>query len=133
MSKQNYELLSPAGDFPSLIAAVENGADAVYFGLNEKGLNMRQGAKNFNIKDLVEIDKICKNNNVKKSSYNAFFLDKLNNISHPDNINVKIKYKYDILDRKVHEYPSSNNKIGHIIANIYDGGLNDILVLSLTG
>ena len=39
------ELLSPAGDRASLIAAVQNGADAVYFGA--RGFNARRGADNF--------------------------------------------------------------------------------------
>jgi putative protease len=47
------ELLSPAGDWPSLIAAVKAGADAVYFGV--KQLNMRAAAGNF---DLAEIKKV---------------------------------------------------------------------------
>lgn len=58
MKKQNkYELLAPAGDFPSLIAAVESGADAVYFGLKE--FNMRDSARNFAIEDLGKINNIC--------------------------------------------------------------------------
>ncbi|MDD5416686.1 MAG: U32 family peptidase, partial [Candidatus Aenigmarchaeota archaeon] len=56
---RKFELLAPAGDFPSLVAAVESGADSVYFGLEE--FNMRQAAKNFTIKDLEQINKICKN------------------------------------------------------------------------
>ena len=39
------ELLSPIQDFTSLKAAIDNGADAVFFGI--KGYNMRAGAKNF--------------------------------------------------------------------------------------
>ncbi|MDL2237994.1 U32 family peptidase [Christensenellaceae bacterium OttesenSCG-928-K19] len=39
------ELLSPAGDFDSLKAAVQNGADAIYFGLS--GFNARRFANNF--------------------------------------------------------------------------------------
>lgn len=39
------ELLSPAGHWESMVAAVQNGADAVYLGLDS--LNARQGAKNF--------------------------------------------------------------------------------------
>ncbi|MBR9682892.1 MAG: U32 family peptidase [Candidatus Aenigmarchaeota archaeon] len=61
---KKIELLAPAGDFPSLIGAVEAGADAVYFGL--KDFNMRQSAKNFSMKDLTKINKICNDNNVKK-------------------------------------------------------------------
>ena len=40
------ELLSPAGDAESFRAAVENGANAVYFGL-QGGLNARAKAANF--------------------------------------------------------------------------------------
>jgi len=61
MKTKEYELLAPAGDFPSMIAAIESGADAVYFGLKE--FNMRDSAKNFKISDLNKINKICKTNN----------------------------------------------------------------------
>ncbi|MBE6504141.1 MAG: U32 family peptidase [Methanobrevibacter millerae] len=50
------ELLAPAGNFISLRAVLENGADAVYFGLNE--YNMRANARNFSIDDLAKISKI---------------------------------------------------------------------------
>ena len=55
--KSKYELLAPAGSFPNLITAVKAGADAVYFGLKE--FSMRANAKNFTIKDLKKIRKIC--------------------------------------------------------------------------
>ncbi|MFH0712071.1 MAG: U32 family peptidase [archaeon] len=51
------ELLAPVGDFRSLRAAVDAGADAVYFGI--KGFNMRDAARNFELKDLKKIRKIC--------------------------------------------------------------------------
>jgi putative protease len=57
--KHHYELLAPSGGFASLIAAVTAGADAVYFGLNEKGTNMRVAAKNFSLNDLPKMKKIC--------------------------------------------------------------------------
>lgn len=47
------ELLSPAGDWASLRAAIKAGADAVYFGI--KSMNMRQAAQNFNIKTLNQV------------------------------------------------------------------------------
>lgn len=56
---KKYELLAPAGGFPQLIAAVKAGADAVYFGLKE--FSMRMNAKNFEVKDLEKINKICGN------------------------------------------------------------------------
>jgi putative protease len=57
------ELLAPIQDYMSLSAAVNNGADAVYFGI--KGFNMRAGAKNFTLKDLPKISRIAKESNVK--------------------------------------------------------------------
>ena len=47
------ELLSPAGDWECVRAAVENGADAVYFGLER--FNARMRAKNFTQADLPAI------------------------------------------------------------------------------
>jgi len=57
------ELMSPAGDFVCLDAAIKGGADAVYLGV--KGFNMRAGAKNFSLLDLKKVCKICKKNSVK--------------------------------------------------------------------
>lgn len=56
------ELLAPAGNFTMLRSAVNAGADAVYFGL--QNLNMRAKANNFQLSDLPEIVEICKNHNV---------------------------------------------------------------------
>ncbi len=50
------ELLAPAGNFISLRAVLENGADAVYFGLDD--YNMRANAKNFSLEDLSDVCKI---------------------------------------------------------------------------
>ncbi len=44
------ELLSPAGDWECAHAAVENGADAIYFGLEK--FNARMRAQNFTVADL---------------------------------------------------------------------------------
>ena len=57
------ELVSPAGDWPSLIAAVESGADSVYFGV--KILNMRNLATNFDIMELPKVMRFLKENNKK--------------------------------------------------------------------
>jgi putative protease len=48
------ELLAPAGDRECIRAAIENGADAVYFGL-ETGFNARARAKNFDPHELAEL------------------------------------------------------------------------------
>ena len=47
------ELLAPAGDWDCARAAVENGADAIYFGLER--FNARMRAKNFTQADLPEL------------------------------------------------------------------------------
>ena len=57
------ELLAPIQDYTSLSAAVNNGADAVFFGI--KGFNMRAGAKNFTIRDLPKISRIAKEGKIK--------------------------------------------------------------------
>ena len=52
------ELLAPAGSFASLTAAINAGADAVYFGVSE--LNMRANtAQKFSLDDLTEIAEQC--------------------------------------------------------------------------
>lgn len=49
--------MAPAGDMTSLRAALDAGADAVYFGV--VSMNMRASAKNFAVEDLPEIAKVC--------------------------------------------------------------------------
>jgi collagenase-like PrtC family protease len=51
------ELLSPAGDWDSLVAAVINGADAVYLGTRE--FNARVHAKNFSLEELGRAVSYC--------------------------------------------------------------------------
>ncbi|MDO6759801.1 peptidase U32 family protein [Tamlana sp. 2_MG-2023] len=61
---QKIELMAPAGNFESLQAALDNGADSVYFGVEQ--LNMRARATvNFTLDDLDEIVKRCEANNVR--------------------------------------------------------------------
>ncbi|MGB7327739.1 MAG: DUF3656 domain-containing protein [Rubripirellula sp.] len=58
------ELLAPAGDWQCVKAAIENGADAVYFGL-DCGFNARYRAQNFGIPDLPELSKMLRGRGVK--------------------------------------------------------------------
>ena len=51
------ELMAPAGDMISLRAALDSGADAVYFGI--VSMNMRANAKNFKVEELPQIASIC--------------------------------------------------------------------------
>jgi putative protease len=48
------ELLAPAGNWECARAAVENGADAIYFGL-EAGFNARVRATNFHVRELPQL------------------------------------------------------------------------------
>ncbi|WZL90780.1 peptidase U32 family protein [Salinimicrobium sp. 3283s] len=58
------ELMAPAGNFESLQAALDNGADAIYFGVDQ--LNMRARASiNFTMDDLPEIVKRCEEKGVR--------------------------------------------------------------------
>ena len=62
--KNSIELMAPAGNFESLQAALDNGADSVYFGVEQ--LNMRARASiNFTLDDLAEISLRCKAKNVR--------------------------------------------------------------------
>src|ERR1035437_187620 len=56
------ELMAPAGDWTMLTAAVNKGADAVYFGVDK--LNMRSKAANFTMDELPDIVSFCKEKNV---------------------------------------------------------------------
>lgn len=56
--------MAPVGSMESLAAAIDAGADSVYFGV--EGLNMRSGSSaNFTLRDLREIVAICKDKGVK--------------------------------------------------------------------
>lgn len=58
------ELMAPAGNFESLQAALDNGADSVYFGVEQ--LNMRaRSSINFTLHDLDEISRRCTEKNVR--------------------------------------------------------------------
>lgn len=63
-SRKDYEIMAPAGSYESLMAAIQGGADSIYFGI--EGLNMRsKSSNNFTIDDLHNIAKICRENNLK--------------------------------------------------------------------
>jgi putative protease len=62
--RAEYEIMAPAGSYESLTAAIQGGADAIYFGI--EGLNMRaRSSNNFTIDDLHQIAQICREHNLK--------------------------------------------------------------------
>lgn len=63
-SRDQIELMAPAGSFETLMAAIQAGADAIYFGVEK--LNMRsRSSHNFTLQDLPEIVRICQEHQVK--------------------------------------------------------------------
>jgi len=64
MERKDIEITAPAGSKESIRAAIQGGADSVYFGVEQ--LNMRAGSvNNFTIGDLKEIAGICRENGLK--------------------------------------------------------------------
>ena len=62
--KHPIEIMAPVGSYPALHAAIEAGADAIYFGVGK--LNMRaRAALNFQMEDLPDICRICRENGVR--------------------------------------------------------------------
>ena len=58
------ELLAPAGNWDCARAAIENGADAIYFGL-DCGFNARHRATNFGLSDLPELMRMLRHRGIR--------------------------------------------------------------------
>ena len=64
MNRKDIEIMAPAGSYESLTAAIQGGADSVYFGA--ENLNMRAASSNnFTLDDLRNIVSICKDAGLK--------------------------------------------------------------------
>ena len=64
MKREDFEIMAPVGCYESLQAAIQAGADSIYFGI--EGLNMRaRSSVNFTIDDLHNIAQICDQNGLK--------------------------------------------------------------------
>lgn len=61
MKRSDIELMAPAGSYESLMAAIQGGANAIYFGIEQLNMRARSSA-NFTKKDLPEIVRIGKEN-----------------------------------------------------------------------
>ncbi len=60
----DFEIMAPVGSYDSLAAAIQGGADSIYFGI--EGLNMRaRSSNNFTIDDLKQIASICREKGLK--------------------------------------------------------------------
>ena len=64
MTRKDFEIMAPVGSRESLAAAIDAGADAVYFGI--EGLNMRsRSSANFTAADMADIASLCASRGVK--------------------------------------------------------------------
>jgi len=64
MKRKDIEIMAPAGSWESLRAAIQGGADSVYFGIGE--LNMRaRSSDNFTAAELPAITEVCRENGIK--------------------------------------------------------------------
>jgi putative protease len=64
MNRKDIEIMAPAGSYESLMAAIQGGADSVYFGTGQ--LNMRAASSNnFTADDLRKIALLCRENGLK--------------------------------------------------------------------
>ena len=64
IKREDFEIMAPVGSYESLQAAIQSGANSVYFGIEK--LNMRsRSASNFSTEDLRKIVSICKENGIK--------------------------------------------------------------------
>jgi putative protease len=80
MQLSDFEVMAPVGSWESLTAAIQGGADSVYFGI--ENLNMRaRSSNNFTINDLTTIVSICQEKGIK--SYLT-----LNTVLYDENLNL---------------------------------------------
>ena len=64
ITRNDIEIMAPAGSYESLMAAIQGGANSVYFGVEQ--LNMRsKSANNFQLDKLGEIVALCNEHKVK--------------------------------------------------------------------
>ena len=107
--KNEIELLSPAGDMECLIAAVQNGANAVYFGANK--FNARANSTNFDDEELKLAIEYAKLRNVKTHLTlnilikNSEFEDALKLVEHAYKLGIDAIIVQDLgLADKIKEY-----------------------------
>ncbi len=141
MNNKSIEIMSPAGSWESLQAAIQGGANSVYFGIEQ--LNMRaKSSNNFTLGDLIEIASLCKRNNIKSYitlntiiyDHDLILMQKIIDMAKKEGINAIIAS-----DQAVIAYASSVQMNVHIstqinITNIetirFYSNFADVIVLS---
>ena len=64
MKREDIEIMAPVGSFESLQAAIQGGANSVYFGIEHLNMRSRSSA-NFSTEDLKEIVRIAQDHDIK--------------------------------------------------------------------
>ena len=104
---QNVEIMAPVGSYESLMAAIQGGANSVYFGIGK--LNMRsKSSKNFSIDDLKKIADICKENNILRWPYHPS--KRKIHYTIKDKHNTKINQEHSVLNDKKYVWIDSKEK-----------------------
>ena len=99
MRREDFEIMAPVGSYESLMAAIQGGANSVYFGIEK--MNMRaNSSNNFTFDDLANIVKICTENNI-----NSYLT--VNTVIY----NTELKLMREIIDA------AKNNNVTAIIAS----------------
>ena len=63
IERNDINIMAPVGSFESLMAAIQGGADSIYFGIEQ--LNMRaRSSHNFTMDDMLKIGSICKEHDI---------------------------------------------------------------------
>ena len=99
ITREDFEIMAPVGSYESLMAAIQGGANSVYFGIEK--MNMRaNSSNNFTFDDLANIVKICTENNL-----NSYLT--VNTVVY----NTELKLMREIIDA------AKNNNVTAIIAS----------------
>ncbi len=139
--RKDIEIMAPAGSFESLMAAIQGGADSVYFGIEQ--LNMRaRSAYNFTKNDLPEIIRRSKENNLKTYltvntviyNHELGTLKDIVDLASEYNINAIIASDPSVLDyalkQKVEVHLSTQLNISNIEALKFYSKYADVVVLA---
>jgi len=141
MKDRKIELLSPAGSFESLQAAINGGADAVYFGVEQ--LNMRAKSVNsFSVSDIKKIGNISRANGIKSYiTLNTVMYDHDMQLLHSilkevkkNKIDAVIASDYAVIDYcnqlKIPLHISTQANVSNIEAVQFFSGFADVVVLA---
>lgn len=134
-SRKDIELLAPAGSFESLVAAIQAGADSVYFGVGK--LNMRaRSAYNFTAADIPEIATRLKDKGMKAylTLNTVVYGDELDEVRQM--VDLAARYKLDAIiasDPAVMMYANEVNVEVHLSTQLNISNLSTLKFYSRFG